>query len=121
MTSLDKMHEILSLVGKFRFPLSSETRLQESLEKQFIAGGLEFKREHRFSPEDRVDFFETTAGIAIEVKIKSGPSALYRQMERYSKHDVVNQLLLITNVQTAFPAELSGKPVFILNLARAWL
>lgn len=118
---MDKMHEILALVGKFRFPLSSETRLQESLEKQFLAGGLEFKREHRFSPEDRVDFFETTAGIAIEVKIKSGPSALYRQMERYSKHAVVNQLLLITNVQTAFPDSLNGKPVFILNLARAWL
>ena len=118
---MEKMQEILALVGKFRFSLSSEKRLQEELENQFVAGGLDFKREHRLSPSDRVDFFENTVGIAIEVKIKSGPSALYRQMERYSQHDEVKQLLLITNVQMGFPPALNGKPVYILNLARAWL
>lgn len=118
---MEKMQEILALVRKFRFPLSSETRLQESLQNQFLLAGLDIVREHRLSPEDRVDFFERSVGIAIEVKIKSGPSALYRQMERYSKHDEVKQLLLISNVQMGFPPALNGKPVFVLNLARAWL
>lgn len=115
--------ELLSkfLSGK-RFPLSDEKRLQQAIEEEFQRAGVLYSREHLLSGTDRKDIIDFVIGdTGIEVKIKGGKLAIYRQLERYAEHDELACIVLVTNVAMGLPEEISGKPVHMVNLARAWL
>ncbi|WP_210387821.1 hypothetical protein [Mesorhizobium sp. L-8-10] len=107
-----------ALSGK-RFTLSDEKRLQEEVQEVLDQEGIEYAREHRLNQSDIIDF--RCGPVGIEIKIKGGKRDIYNQIERYAKHDCLEELILVTNVATGFPPELNGKPVYVLNLARAWL
>lgn len=111
--------EIIAVLRPLRLPLSDENRLQASMADAFSAAALALEREVRLSAEDIIDFFGE--GIGIEAKIKGGKMAIYRQLERYAKHDRIEQLILVTNVPTGMPTEIDGKPIYVHNLAMAWL
>lgn len=111
--------EIIRVLAGCRFPLSNEKLLQAAIQEEFDAHGVEHSREHRLSAADIPDFL--IGRIVVEVKIKGSKRDIYAQVKRYADHDVVDELILATNVPTGMPTEINGKPVHVFNLARAWL
>jgi len=117
MTTIEEIKEVLA--GK-KLPLKNEKRLQFELELMFIEAGLTFEREHRLSDEDVVDFlFE--GGIAMECKLKEGKMAIYKQLERYAKHQAVEKIVLITNTAMGLPESINGKDSYLISLGEAWM
>jgi len=115
--NLDNIFRIL----KSRFPLDNEKLLQAAIEKKLIENGVEFNREHRLSEKDIPDFFISNQGIAIEAKIKGKIKDIYKQCSRYCAHDQVKMLILTTNRTIGLPQSINNKPVYIINLGKAWL
>lgn len=111
--------QILKTLSGVRFPLSEETKTQAAIAESFDRAGIIYEREDRLSPVDRIDF--TIGSIGLEVKIKGSKRNIYNQVERYAQCDRIKELILVTNVPTGFPPEINGKPVYLLNLARAWM
>jgi len=110
---------IFSCLSSRRLSLSNEKKTQEEIAEAFDECGILYKREFRFSESDIIDFM--CGDIGIECKIKGSRRKIYDQVCRYAEHDAVKELILITNVPTGFPKEIKGKPVYVLNLAKAWL
>lgn len=101
-------------------PLANEKNLQADMADVFKEAGLVLEREVRVGPREIIDFLG--AGVGIEVKIKgSSKREIYRQLERYAQSDRIEQLVLVTNVPMGMPPEINGKPVYVHNLALAWL
>ncbi len=62
--------------------------------------------------------------IVVEVKIKAKGAQrrnIFRQLDRYAKHDRVHAIVLVTSVAMHLPAEINGKPTFVASLGQAWL
>lgn len=118
-TTIQTIERILAVLKTHRFSLSDEKKLQAEIAEAFDSAGIVYEREDRLSAEDVVDF--TIGAIAAEIKIKGSRRNIYAQVERYAKHDRIKELILITNVATGFPPEVNGKPVYVLNLAKAWM
>lgn len=113
------IQSILKILSVERFSTQNEKETQSQIEDVLKRNNIDFKREHRLSPESIPDFF--IDGIAIEVKIKGNAMQIYKQCERYSKFDEVKQLILITNRSMGFPAELNNKPCYVMKLGNSWL
>lgn len=113
------MSQLLTLLGSIRAPLEDEKATQQEIAKQLDAAGVEYKREVRLAPGDVVDFM--IDGVAVEVKIKGNRAQIIRQLERYSAHDVVRQIVLLTSRSLLLPATIGGKPARSVSLSRAWL
>jgi hypothetical protein len=111
--------EIIRVLAGCRFPLSNEKLLQAAIQEEFDAHGVEHSREHRLSAADIPDFM--VGRIVIEIKIKGSKRNIYAQIKRYAEHAEVDELILVTNVPMGLPAKVEGKPVHLVNLARAWL
>lgn len=109
-----------SLISATRMDLSDEKRTQCDLEAMFTAQGIPFERECRLSAGDIPDFL--IDGIAVEVKLRGARKKdVYRQLERYARHDRVKAIMLVTNLTMGLPGTLEGKPVYFVALGRAWL
>ena len=111
---------IVRLLENCPLPLGDEKLLQEQTASALDAAGLIFERERRLSPHDIVDFL-IEDGIALEMKIKGGRFAIYRQCERYCGFDAVHGLILATNVAMSLPPAINGKPTSVALLGRGWL
>jgi hypothetical protein len=111
--------QVIELVHRNRIPLHNEKAAQAGLETLLQAGGFEFEREARLSDADIPDFM--IGGLVIEMKVKGGKRDIYRQLERYAKHERVTRILLITNVAMGLPEDIEGRKTYIANLGRAWL
>lgn len=100
-----------------RYDLTSEERLHEGLKARMQAAGLAFEHEVRLGPQDRIDFL-LDDGLGIEVKVDGSTSAVTRQIHRYTQHERISALLLVTarTRHAALPAEMNGKPVHVLVL-----
>lgn len=114
------IHRIISILRPLCLTLVDEKRLQAEIEDAFTAAGLGFQREVRLSAGDVIDFL-VEGGIGAEVKIKGGKRDIYHQMQRYSYHDRITSLILISNVPMGLPPEIGGKPAYFHSLAAAWL
>jgi len=117
-----EIKEIFDALTKHRFVISNEKVLQLEIENIFKQKGFEFKREYYLDEENKniIDFL-MSQGIGIEVKIKANKRAIYKQLLRYSEFEEIKSLILVTGTNTGMPKELNGKPVYILNISRAWL
>jgi hypothetical protein len=105
-----------------RFDLTDEKACQGQMEDWFRDRLLcEVSREHRLGPGDIPDFL-LEGRIVVECK-KHGADkrATWRQLKRYAAYPQVEALVLATGTAMAMPPELEGKPVFVVNLGRAWL
>jgi hypothetical protein len=102
-----------------RFPLTMESELHAAIVGEFQAAGVAFEREVMLSHGDRVDIM--VGGTVIELKVKGGRSAMYRQIERYCAHDIVTGVILASRLSINLPTLIKGKPAFVANLSRAWL
>lgn len=109
--------DVIKVISNGKFNLQDELELQ----KQMLQALSVFNpiQSHPLSKADIIDFF--IDGIGIEVKIKGGRKAIYKQCERYCKHDEVKALILATNRAIGFPPEINGKPCYVVNLGKGWL
>lgn len=57
-------------------------------------------------------------GVVVEVKLKGSPTAIYRQLERYAKHECVTAILLVTARSMTLPVQIFGKPAAVSSLSR---
>lgn len=95
--------------------MGSEALLQEDVERHLHAGAIPYLREHILGPCERVDFL-VAGHIAVELKIRASRKSIYRQLERYAKHEIVEGLILVTASALGMPKEIGGKPVYIVQL-----
>lgn len=112
--------QLTALLRSVRLPLGYEKPLQEKIADLLIAAQVSFTREVRLSEKDVIDFV-ALPHIGLEVKLKAAKRALYAQCDRYTKHERIHSLILVTNVPTGWPEEMNGKPCYVVNLAEAWL
>lgn len=110
---------IMKLIKSRRFSLSDEKKLQAEIEEVFESAGIIHKREFRLDAGSIIDFMVDTTGI--EIKIKGSKLSIFRQIERYAQFNQIERLILVTNVPMGMPELVKGKPVYIVNLSRAWL
>lgn len=114
------IEELLTCLRSSRFPVTTEIKTQDAIEQALIEAGIEFEREFRLSAKDRVDFFVN--GVAVEIKVRAASArAIFRQVERYARHDIVTAIVLVSNKPMGLPAQINGKPAYFVNLARAWM
>lgn len=114
-----KMFDLLHVLSSIRAPLTDEKLTQEEIARQLDIAGVAYDREVRLCERDIVDFLiEKTA---IEVKIKGSGSAILRQLDRYSRHDSINHIVLMTSKSIIAPRTLNDKPLTVISLSRAWL
>lgn len=116
---MTEVEAIFQCLANRRFPLNNEIATQDAIESAFKDSGISYQREVRLDAANRIDFM--IGDIGCEVKIKSPKMKLFRQIERYVEFDAISRIVLIINVATGFPKEINGKPVYVLNLAKAWL
>lgn len=100
----------------YRFACNSETDLQEAVASVLREAGVPFDREYRLGPRDRVDFL-IDGSVAVELKIDGSFSEVLRQLHRYSEHDTVKALVLVTTraQHRAMPPEMNGKRVDVIH------
>lgn len=112
--------QITALLRSHRYPLGSEAALQQAIEDALTGASVDFEREARLGPGERIDFL-VTGGVGIEAKTRCGKRIIYRQLERYARHEAVNALILATGTAIGLPPALNGKPLFYVSLGRASL
>ena len=113
------VQSIIRLLQSRRFTLSDEKRLQAEIEEVLTSFGIEHAREYRLDAGSIIDFM--VGGIGVEVKIKGSKLEIWRQLERYAEFDEIETLILVTNVPMGCPSVVKGKPIYVVNLAKAWL
>ena len=109
----------LHVMTGVRFPLNSEAALKTKMTELMTQHEILFKREFALNKKDRPDFMIDS--YAIEVKIKGGAIAIYKQCERYAMCEGVKGVVLITNKAIGWPSFIAGKPTYVFDLGRAWL
>ena len=113
------VQDLCAALRNVKFNLGDEKALQQQLANRFTEKGISFKKEFVFDKSSIIDFLIDDIGV--EVKIKGGKKAIYKQCLRYSTYSEVKQLLLITNVSMGVPEMLNDKPIYVFNLAVAWM
>jgi hypothetical protein len=114
------MEMIVRLIQSNRFPLNDEKRTQVEIGNVLTAANVEFEREFRLSAKDIPDFL-VAGGVAVEAKIKGQRRAIFRQLERYTEHECVQGIVLVTSVSMHLPPTINGKPACVASLSVGWL
>lgn len=116
------IHEGLRLLIRPAIP--TERALGEAVAHILHGRGYCFEREFALNGRDRPDFVVGLAPvIAIELKVKSSPAEVMRQLARYAEHPDVSGMLLITtrSAHTSLPATLGGKPLAVCLITDLYL
>lgn len=111
--------QVIGCLLSARFPLNPEKATQAAIASAFERAGVDYSREVHLGDGDIVDFM--VAGVAIEVKIKGQRREIYKQLERYARHEAVTSIVLATQLAMGLPESINGKRVLLANLGRAWL
>lgn len=101
----DMPARITKLVAAHVFSYATEDGLQEALAGVLTAAGLPAQREVRLTPTARIDLMVGTVGV--EVKVRSTPAQVLRQLTRYAATGQVTALVLVTT--RALHLTLNGK------------
>lgn len=122
-TVIEQMSEIIIQLKKQRFSALQEKQTQNEVESFLGSSGYTFDREKRLSNRDIPDFFIKTmhGNIVLEVKTRCPKKAIFRQLERYAKHDDVHGLILLSGTSMGLPSDITGKPCAIVSLGEGWL
>lgn len=120
---LTAMTKISRFCSTQRVEMKDEKVAQEAMETALTDAGYEFKREHRLSGKDIPDFLIIESGysIVLEMKTRAQRMQIYRQLERYSKHQAVDGLILLSGTAMGLPEHINGKPAVFASLGRGWL
>ncbi|TCU34075.1 hypothetical protein [Rhizobium azibense] len=117
---MSEVQDIIRLLQSRRFSLTNEKKLQAEIEVELTAFGIEHEREYRLGAGSIIDFLVKDS-IGAEIKLKGSKLNIFRQVERYTGFDEIKRLILVTNVPMGMPPLVNGKPVYVVNLAKAWL
>jgi DNA-binding sugar fermentation-stimulating protein len=107
---------------KFRF--CNEITLQRGIANVLQGLNLEFQREVKLTPKDRIDFLVgDSQKIGIEVKVSVGLAVVTRQLWRYADCPEVAELILVTTrwQHQQLPAEMKGKSISVVYLINSFL
>lgn len=114
-----------ALAGK-RIDSTSEDRFQIDVAKLLTAAGVTFEREVILSSRDRIDFLAGDVGI--ECKVKGSVGDVAQQLIRYSQHDRIQSLVLVTGrarlgrcLPGALGLEGVAKPLHVIETWRGGL
>lgn len=108
------------LFNHSRFSLEEEKKTQGEIADCLKQNHVPYEREKRLSEKDIPDFLIDRC-VVVEIKLKGSVRSIYEQCKRYCIFPEVKALLLVTNKSMALPAEINGKPCFVLNISQAWL
>lgn len=112
--------ELTAFLRRQRYAFGTEAILQLSIASALESAGVEFEREARLTPLDRIDFL-VAGGIGIEAKVRYPRRPIYRQLQRYAESDQIAALILITATALGLPPSLNGKPLFYVSIGRTAL
>lgn len=90
---------LAATLPQYRLAYGDEIRLHAQLE-DVITRALPDEplvREHSLGAAGRIDFYLPALRLGLEVKVKGGPSAVQRQLQRYLAARDIAQLVLITS------------------------
>lgn len=108
--------EVIKKLQSVRLTLTDEKKTQEQLATVL---GASCQREVNLADGDIIDF--VVGRIGIELKIKGGKRAIYRQIKRYCLSERLDAVILLSAVAMGLPSQIEGKPVHVVSLGRAWL
>lgn len=115
------IEHIFKILSKQRFCVESEKETQKQISDALTHYHVVHKREFALDKSNIIDFLIKESGVGIEVKIKGQKMAIYKQCERYCTFDEVKSLILITSKSMGMLEEINGKPIFVINISKAWL
>jgi hypothetical protein len=113
--------EFKTIFRQVKFDFTNEKIVQQQVKIKLTELGIDFSREYRLDAENIPDFFFTKTGLCVEVKIKGTKKSIYKQLERYTRFDQVQAVLLLTNKSMTLPLAINQKPSYILKMGMAWL
>lgn len=111
--------ELVAVLRAARLAATTEAKLQLAIAAALQDARVEFKREARLAPGERIDFLAGDVGI--EAKVRCDRRKIYRQLERYARIDDVGSLILVTGTAMGLPADIDGKPLFYVSIGRTGL
>lgn len=113
--------EIAKTLFSRKFHYKDEKELQHGIGLVLTELGVDWKAEVVLTPKDRIDFM--VGEIGIEVKVDFPEAAVTRQLWRYAQHDKIKALILVTtrSKHRDLPAEINGKPLFVVWLLNSFL
>lgn len=117
------MAKIVMFCGQQRVDASQEKVAQAAVEVALKAGGFDFKREHSLGPKDKPDFLIIQDGfnIVVEMKTRAQRVKIFKQIERYTTHDTVDGVILLSGTAMGLPESINGKPALFASLGQGWL
>ncbi|MFY0545474.1 hypothetical protein [Brevibacillus sp. H7] len=123
MEVMKSMYNLATMLQLQRFSTAQEKLTQMEVERFLTSEGIRFEREKHLSDRDIPDFLIQTqfGNVVLEVKTRCARKAIYRQLERYAGHQVVNGLILLTGTSMGLPPEINGKPSIVASLGAGWL
>lgn len=111
---------LVNILSAFKFSVQDEKETQNQIQNILEQHDIQFRREWKIGIGDIPDFF-TGSGIVIEVKIKGRATDILKQCLRYSLYDAAKAIILVTNKLHGMPSELNKRPVYVINIGKAWL
>lgn len=118
MTTEDDVAALHTMLSRLSVSITTELDLQDAIAEHFDRSSRPYRREVRLSHLDKIDFL--VGRIGIEVKTEGTLPQLTRQIYRYSKHDDLDAVLVVTNksrLSQDIPTRINGKPVGVCFLS----
>lgn len=88
------VEQVVDLIGRSRFAHLDERGLQVGLADALTFAAINWRREVRLTARDRIDFMVGRVGI--ELKVGGSTPSLRRQLVRYAKTGLVDELLVVS-------------------------
>lgn len=109
--------DVCQVLRSTRFRWTTERELQDGIEQLLLARGIGYQREHILSDSDRIDFL-LSDGTGIEVKTRGALVPLLAQLGRYSEHDCISSLVVVTarTQLSRLPSSIGGKTIRVVSI-----
>lgn len=97
--------------------IEEEYIIQDNIAKQFDKDHIEYKKEYKLGPRNRIDFYIEELGIGIETKKgKPNKDNLFKQLTRYSQFESIKELIVVVERSVKLPQSINGKNITIISL-----
>lgn len=104
-------------IRRCRAVVMREHAIHDAVAASLAELNIAAEREHRLTPQSRLDFFLTASGTAIEVKKGNASLPVVAQIGRYFESpEVTGCILIAMRIDPSVPATFQGKPIAKLPL-----
>lgn len=117
------MSKIVRFCSSQRVAMKDEKLAQAQMGTLLLGAGFAIEREHRLSAQDIPDFLISESGfsIVLEMKTRCQRMKIFRQLERYSMHENVDGIILLSATAIAIPPLIGVTPALFASMGRGWL